>query len=161
ELRFRAFWAHDRSEEKRSFEEFIDLVLAARAADPEMHVYHYASYEPTALKTLMGRHGTREDEVDALLREKVLVDLLAGTTQSMRTSRPSYSLKDIEAFYMDAREEEVTEAGESIVRFEEWLETGEQALLDSIADYNEVDCLSTFKLHGWLLECREEAQRGF
>jgi predicted RecB family nuclease len=161
ELRFRAFWAHDRVEEKRSFEDFIDFVLAARADDAEMHVYHYAAYEPRALKTLMGRHGTREEEVDKLLREKVLVDLLAVTRQSLRTSRPSYSLKDIEAFYMDAREEEVTEAGDSIVRFEEWLQTGEQALLDSIAAYNEVDCLSTYKLHGWLLERREEARREF
>ena len=34
---------------------------AARALSASMHVYHYASYEPTALKRLMGRHGTREE----------------------------------------------------------------------------------------------------
>ncbi len=34
-------------------------------------------YEPTALKRLMGRHATREDEVDRLLRGGVLVDLYA------------------------------------------------------------------------------------
>ena len=27
------------------------------AADPSLHIYHYAAYEPTALKRLMGRHG--------------------------------------------------------------------------------------------------------
>ena len=40
-----------------------------------MHVYHYAPYERTALSRLMGEHGTREDELDDLLRGEVLVDL--------------------------------------------------------------------------------------
>ena len=29
-----------------------------------MHVYHYGGYESGALKRLMQRHATREDEVD-------------------------------------------------------------------------------------------------
>ena len=52
------------------------------AADPDLHVYHYAPYEPSALKRLMGRYGTREDEVDQLLRAGVLVDLLRVVRQS-------------------------------------------------------------------------------
>src|SRR5437588_258927 len=89
EVAFRAFWAHDRAEEKRAFEEFIDFVMAARAVNPELHVYHYAAYERSALKHLMGRHGTREEELDELLRDKVLVDLLDVTRQAVRTSKPS------------------------------------------------------------------------
>ena len=42
---------------------------------PDLHVYHYAAYEITALKRLMGRYGTREDELDDLLRRGVFVDL--------------------------------------------------------------------------------------
>ena len=61
---FQAFWARDRREEKAAFEAFIDFVMAAMSEDPKIHVYHYAPYEPTALKRLMGRHGTREEEVD-------------------------------------------------------------------------------------------------
>jgi predicted RecB family nuclease len=158
---FRAFWARDRVEEKLAFEAFIDFVMAALAEDPQIHVYHYAPYEPSALKRLMGRHGTCEDEVDELLRGKVLVDLYAVTSQALRTSRPGYSIKQIEAFYMAEREQEVIDAGDSIVRFEEWLDTGDQGLLDAIEAYNEVDCLSTLKLHLWLLERREEAQEKF
>jgi uncharacterized protein len=158
---FRAFWGHDRAREKRAFEEFIDFVLAARARDPQLHVYHYAPYETSALKRLMGRHGTREEEVDRLLREKVLVDLYAVTIQALRTSRPGYSIKDIEAFYMDVRRQEVTAAGDSIVRFEQWLDTGEQAQLDAIEAYNEADCLSTLELHRWLLGLRVQAERQF
>ncbi len=158
---FRAFWGRDRLQEKVAFEAFIDFVMAGLAEDSQIHVYHYAPYEASALKRLMGRHGTREDEVDQLLRGQVLVDLYAVTRQALRTSKPGYSIKQIEAFYMEEREQEVTEAGDSIVRFEEWLDTGDQALLDSIEAYNEVDCLSTVKLHLWLLERRAEAQRQF
>ena len=46
-----------------------------------MHVYHYAAYEITALKRLMGRYGTREDEIDDLLRRDVFVDLLTRRPQ--------------------------------------------------------------------------------
>ncbi|MHB1865445.1 MAG: TM0106 family RecB-like putative nuclease [Candidatus Saccharimonadales bacterium] len=158
---FHAFWARDRREEKAAFEAFIDFVMDAMSADPKIHVYHYAPYEPTALKRLMGRHGTREDEVDALLRGQVLVDLYTVTRQALRLSKPSYSIKQVEAFYMDARGEQVTDAGDSILRFEEWLETGDETLLESIEAYNQADCLSTLKLHGWLLERRAEAERTF
>lgn len=158
---FRSFWAHDRREERLAFEAFVDFAIAAVAEDPAIHVYHYAPYEPSALKRLMGRHGTREEDIDRLLSEKVLVDLYAVTMQSLRTSKAGYSIKQVEEFYMDAREQEVTEGGDSIVRFEEWLDTGEQSLLDTIEAYNEVDCLSTVKLHRWLLDRRAEAQETF
>jgi len=158
---FRAFWAHDRREEKTAFEAFVDFVMDTISADPGIHVYHYAPYEPTALKRLMGRHGTREDEVDALLRRQVLVDLYTVTRQALRLSKSSYSIKQVEAFYMDARDEQVTDAGDSILHFEEWLETGDDALLASIEEYNQADCLSTLKLRSWLLERRAEAERTF
>jgi predicted RecB family nuclease len=158
---FWAFWAHERREEKLAFEAFVDFVIAALAEDPKIHVYHYAPYEPSALKRLMGRHGTRETEIDRLLREQVLVDLYAVTLQALRTSKPGYSIKRIEAFYMGARDQDVTEGGDSIVHFEEWLDNGDQTLLDAIAAYNEVDCLSTLKLHRWLLDRRVQAQETF
>ena len=90
-----------------------------------MHVYHYAPYEPTALKRLMGRYGTREDEVDRLLREGVMVDLLRVVRQSLRASVESYSIKKMEAFYGFVREIDLRDAGSSIVAFEQWLELGE------------------------------------
>ena len=81
------------------------------AADPTMHVYHYAPYEPTALKRLMGRYGTREAEVDRLLRDGVLVDLLRAVRQSLRASVESYSIKKMEPFYGFVREIDLRDAG--------------------------------------------------
>jgi len=86
EPRFRAFWARDRIQEKRAFEELIDFLIGWLGRYPDMHVYHYAHYEPAALRRLMGEHATREDEVDHLLRREVFVDLYRVVEQSVRIS---------------------------------------------------------------------------
>jgi predicted RecB family nuclease len=161
EPRFHAFWGHDRAQEKRAFEEFIDFLAERLERYPELHVYHYSHYEPTALKRLMGLHGTREQEVDDLLRKGVLVDLYKVVKQGIRISQPGYGIKKVEAFYMEQRDTAVTEGGESIVAYEQWIETGEQRILDEIAEYNEEDCVSTLKLRDWLLGLREEAEADF
>jgi predicted RecB family nuclease len=155
--RFDALWAHDRAGEKRMFETFIDRVIARLDADPNMHVYHYASYEPVAIKRLMGRHATREDEVDRLLRGGVFVDLFRVVRQGIRVSTESYSIKQVEKLYMPVREGPVTDAGFSVVAYERWMETADQTILDGIEAYNRDDCVSTWMLRGWLEERRTEA----
>ncbi|MBW3554815.1 MAG: TM0106 family RecB-like putative nuclease, partial [Gemmatimonadetes bacterium] len=72
---YTGWWALDRAAEKAVFERFVDLVIERLERWPELHVYHFGTYEETALKKLMGRHATREGEVDRLLRGGVLVDL--------------------------------------------------------------------------------------
>jgi predicted RecB family nuclease len=156
---FKPFWGKDHAEEKRAFEGFIDFVMERRERFPEMHVYHYAPYEPTAMKRLMGVHATREDEVDRLLRENVLVDLYRVVEQALRISQPSYSLKKVEAFYMEQRDAAVTDGEDSILMFEQWLDSGEQKLLDEIEAYNAEDCRSTLLLRDWLLDQRAHAER--
>lgn len=154
---FRAIWGRDRAEEKAALEEFIDFVTERRRRYPDLHVYHYAHYEVTALKRLAGAHGTREEELDQLLRDQVFVDLYKVVKEAMLISQPSYSIKKVEAFYMDERETAVTDGGDSVIMFERWLEEGDDAILDEIAAYNRDDCVSTLKLRDWLLERRKEA----
>ncbi|EQD47182.1 hypothetical protein B1B_12437, partial [mine drainage metagenome] len=88
EFEYRAFWAHDEASEKLAFEEFIDFVGESLTRSPGLHVYHYAPYEPAALKRLMGRYGTREREVDDLLRGRVLVDLYQVVRQGVCVGTP-------------------------------------------------------------------------
>jgi uncharacterized protein len=158
---FRAFWAHDDAEEKRAFEAFIAFVAERRAVHPELHVYHYASYEQTALGTLMGRHGTREDEVDDLFRARVLVDLYRVVRQGLRIGSESYSLKKLEPLYMESRTDAITDAASSIAEYERWLEEGDRQILDDIEAYNRVDCESTLLLHRWLEERRADVEAKF
>ena len=148
---FKPFWAHSRAEEKVAFEDFIDYVTAHLAQWPMAHVYHYAPYEPTALKRLMSMHGTREGEVDNLLRDRKLVDLYAVVREGLRVGEPSYSIKFIERFYGAARTGDVKNAGASIVFYEQWKATQDAALLQAIEDYNKDDVVSTFELRQWLM----------
>ena len=97
----------------------------------------------TALKRLAGAHGTREEELDQLLRDEVFVDLFKVVREAMRISQPSYSIKKVEAFYMDERDTAVTDGGDSVIDVRA-LARGRTTttILEAIADYNRDDCLS-------------------
>ncbi len=151
---FLPFWGHTRQEEKLAFEAFMDFVTAHLAGHPQAHIYHYAPYEPTALKRLMSLHGTREAEVDALLRQRKLIDLYQLVRESIRVSEPRYSLKNIELFFRGPRSGDVKSAGASVVYYERWKATGDAAILKEIEDYNREDVVSTFDLRQWLLGLR-------
>ena len=151
---FKPFWAHSRSEEKIAFEEFMDFVITRLKQYPEAHIYHYAPYEVTALKKLMGLHGTREAAVDELLRKHKMIDLYRVVREGIRVSEPKYSIKNIEKFYLEKRSGEVTNAGASIVFYEKWKQTNDLKLLQDIEDYNKEDVRSTYELRNWLLKLR-------
>ena len=161
ERNFTPLHAHDRASERAAFEQFIDLVHDRLRAYPDMHVYHYASYEITALRRLMGYYGTREDELDDLLRREVFVDLLKVVRNGIRASRRGYGLKEMEAFLDFERRAELKDGGGSIVMFEQWMLTHEDALLRQIDEYNEEDCVATMVLRDWLLKLRAEAIERF
>ena len=151
---FKPFWGHSRTEERIAFEAFMDFVTEHLAAHPGAYIYHYASYEETALKKLMGLHGTREAEVDNLLRGHKLVDLYRVVREAIRVSEPKYSIKNIEHFYRPVRAGNVQDAGASIVAYEKWKDTQDAKILQDIADYNRDDVESTFELRQWLLTQR-------
>jgi uncharacterized protein len=140
---FLAFWGHHRSEEKAAFERTVDFFTQHIAAHPSAYIYHYAPYEVTAMRRLSTLHGTKEAEIDDLLRRERFVDLYRVVREGIRVSEPRYSIKNLEHFYAEKREGDVTTAGESIEVYEEWRATQEQRLLDQIERYNEQDCRST------------------
>ena len=161
--RFVAFWSRDAeglvtlAAEKAAFERLVDFLIARLDADPTLHVYHYAAYEKTALGRLAQRHATREEEVDRLLRGRVLVDLFRVVRQGIRASVESYSIKRLEPLYGFTREVGLKDAGSSIVQFETWLGRGATAeglvgdeILREIEGYNRDDVVSTWRLRDWL-----------
>jgi uncharacterized protein len=154
-------WAHSRAEEKSALEDWIDWIIARLAAHPDLHIYHYNSYEPVALKRLVARHATRELELDDLLRRKVFVDLYGITRQAVRVGVESYGLKGIEAVYQFERNPELGTALGSLGRWQRHLETGEKKLLEEIALYNRDDCMSTRDLCAWLRARLPDAEAKF
>jgi len=161
EPHFRAFWGCDRDAEKAAFEAFVDFIVDRRRTYPGLHVYHYASYEKTALRRLAQAHCTRENEIDALLRGEVFVDLFAVVRQTLVVSEERYGLKNVEKLYQQIRGTDVKKGDESIVMFEEWLQSRDPAILADIEAYNKDDCESTYRLREWLLARRPEAVAAF
>ena len=161
EGRYTGRWAMDPEAEKRAFEAFIDLVMARLEEYPDLHVYHFAPYEPSALKRLMGRHATREEELDRLLRGEVFVDLYRVVKQALRASVESYSIKKLEPFYGFERAVDLRKAGSARASHEALLELGQHGaddaeLLNTIEGYNQDDCVSTLRLRNWLEQLRDE-----
>ncbi len=157
---YEALWSFTRSEEKRAFETFIANVMERWHRNPEMHIYHYAPYEPTAIKRLVGRHGTCVDEVDELLRAGVFVDLYRAVRQGLRASVESYSIKRLEPLYGFIRVVPLQEANFALQSYETATALGNDlgeigGLLKTIEGYNRDDCMSALRLRDWLEDRRK------
>ena len=156
---YRDEWAFTREREKAAFERFIDFVVARLEAWPDLHVYHFAPYEPAALKRLMGRYATREAELDSLLRAERFVDLYSVVRNGLRAGVESYSIKKLEPLYGYARNVSLTDANRALFKVEAHLELDDSEFISdddlaAVAGYNRDDCLSTRALRDWLEECR-------
>ncbi|HVE34103.1 MAG TPA: TM0106 family RecB-like putative nuclease [Gemmatimonadaceae bacterium] len=159
--RYESRWAFDERDERRAFEWFMDTVRDAMAAHPKMHVYHYAPYEPSAFKRLMGRYATRERELDAMLRAGRFVDLYAVVRQSMRVGVEKYSVKSLEPLYGFTRDVALLDANRALRATEYALQMNVVSELpidarNTVEGYNRDDCVSTLKLRDWLECVRDE-----
>lgn len=164
---YRDWWARDRAEERAALESFLDWLSARRERFPDLHVFHYASYETATLRRLVGREATREDDLDVLLRAGVFVDLYAVVRHGARVGEPRYALKNVERLYRGARAGDVASGMDSVVVYDVWRQSDEppdwraSPLLRQIRDYNEEDCRSTAELLDWLRERQREAAIAF
>jgi predicted RecB family nuclease len=148
-------WALDAASERDAFKWFVAMVMERWARYPSLHIYHFAPYEPSALKRLMGRHGVCEDEIDRMLRAKLFIDLHTVVKRSVRASVEQYSLKALEVFHAFERKVPLEQAGAAMRQMQHGLELGRGAEVDdgvkeAIQVYNADDCFSTLSLREWL-----------
>ncbi len=159
---FYTWWAHDAHAEAQLVADLLTWLLNRWIANPGMHIYHYANYEQAALKRITQREGSAESELDMLLRGERFVDLYTVVRQSVQISKPSYSIKQLEAFYWGHTRTSsaggLDNALSSVVEYEKWASSdrSDMTILDRIAEYNREDVQSTLALHGWLEERRAE-----
>lgn len=155
---FLPLWADDHAAEKAQLIAFLDDVVARLEVHPDLHIYHYAPYEVSALKRLAGVCETHESVVDDLLRRGVFVDLYATVRESVLISESSYSIKKLEPLYLsEPRGGEVQKGDASIAEYHDYCQLRDRGDLEGAAvkrgnllDYNKVDCVSTLELRDWL-----------
>lgn len=158
---YTAEWVYSKEQEKQAFEHFVDFLFARLKQYPDLHIYHFAPYEPAALKRLMGRYATREEEIDFLLRSKRFVDLYSAVRNGLRASVESYSIKKLEPLYSFTRGTKLSEANTALGKVQAALELGDLDLIDKtdrevVEGYNRDDCVSTWQLRDWLELRRSE-----
>ncbi|WP_420378767.1 TM0106 family RecB-like putative nuclease [Gilvibacter sp.] len=158
---YHALWAFNEEEEKKIFEQFIDLAYKLKQQDPSLHIYHYAPYEVTAFKRLMGKYASCENEIDTFLRSGTFVDLYNVVRQSVRASVERYSIKDLEVFFGYERMMNLRELFSHKSQLELLLQTGNIDKLtretkDAVQLYNQDDCESLIRLQAWLERIRSE-----
>ncbi len=144
------------AQEKAAFQGFIDWLMAHYKKFPRMHVYHYANYERAAISSLSNKHSCRIAEVDCLLRNEVFVDLYKVVKEGVRIGSESYSIKKLEPLYGFKRGSSVTNAGDSVVQFNNFSElrsvdpAAAEKIFSEIVEYNREDVVSTLELLEWL-----------
>ena len=165
---FVPIWAHNLAEEKAALIQFTDMLKTRLAANPGMHVYHYAAYEKTHLLSLAARHGVAEDFIDDLLRKSILVDLYPIVRGAVLVGSHSYSLKKLEPIFgIEEVRTGVANAADSVVEYANYCELVANHKFDEakeklkdIEQYNAYDCRSTLALRAWLVElaCKNGVQ---
>jgi predicted RecB family nuclease len=156
-------WGVDATAEREAFHWFVDIVMNRWERYPSMHIYHFAPYEPSALKRLMGRHNVCVDEIDQMLRAKLFVDLHTVLKRSVRASVEQYTLKAIEVFHGFTRNIPLDDAGQAMRQMQHGLELSlptevSESVREAIVLYNADDCFSTLSLRSWLEQVRLEQE---
>jgi predicted RecB family nuclease len=159
--RYHGEWALTREEERRVFEHFVDLVMQRWATHPDLHIYHYSPYEPAALKRLMGRYASREEEIDRMLRGGLFVDLYQVVRQGVRVGVESYSIKELERVFGFERQVPLDEGSRNMMALQACLElpgagAPTQEMKDTVAGYNRDDCAANRALREWLERVRAD-----
>jgi len=165
EIVYRGEWAFSRVGERDAFESFVDFVMERWKVFPDLHIYHYAPYEPAALKRLMGRYASREDEIDRLLRAKLFVDLYQVVRHSVRASVESYSIKQLEVFCGYERNTPLRDANAALADLQASLELNDVTSIaeeskETVLAYNRDDCFAAARLRDWLEELRDQVIAG-
>ena len=111
-------------------------------------VYHYGSYEKTALRRLADRYGW-DPRVQHLLER--CVDLHAVVKSCVALPLSGYSLKQVAPWLGYEWSGATQAADDSILEYDHWLNTGDRQHLDHIISYNEDDVRATAVVRDWLL----------
>lgn len=147
---YKPFVARRLEDEEKMWREFLAWL---ETLPSEYHVYHFAAYELTRLSVLEKRHGG-SPRLD-LFRSR-MIDLKEYATHCVTFPLYFYGLKYVAPFLGFSWRSDVKGGGQSVDVFEKYLDTKDEALLDSIILYNEDDVRATAHLKDWLVAYAKE-----
>lgn len=150
---FHSFLAENIKEEESVWQQFLDLVNRY----PDAPIYHFCVYEFDTVKRLAKLYRTPYSSVLPVLSR--FVDVYEEFLRSVTLPIESYALKAIAKWLgFEWRDSEASGA-KCIYWYDQWLQTGDRALLEIIQRYNEDDCRATRSVKDWLVEFIRDNQR--
>lgn len=148
---YEAWWAHTVEDEGAMAGRLIEWIGERRRQSSGMHVYHYNHTERSSLERLARDHATHEHLLGALVETGVFVDLLDVVRHTLRVGAEGYSLKVLERLAGYERGHDIDAGAGAVVAYDDWMTSGEPALLEMIARYNEDDVRATKAVRDWLV----------
>jgi len=138
--------------EELIWQQFLDLV----GTYPNAPIFHFSPYEADTVKRLAKLYNTPASQVYPVLAR--CVDLHERVTAAVMLPVEGYSLKSIATWLGFEWRDSTANGAQSVCWYDDWLETGDRAFLDSIVRYNEDDCRATYHLKNWLANFLQNAR---
>lgn len=140
---FHSFWAktNHRDDERTAWKDFWDYIRSLPAGG--FSVYYYSAHEKTNYRRLLRRYPdvVTQAELDAFFDNSNTVDLYTDIILK-NTDWPlsSYSVKEIATSLGFHWRDETPSGALSIKWYNDYLESGDEKIMQRILDYNEDDC---------------------
>ncbi len=153
ETKYQYFLAKDKSEEPKMWQQFLDFLVPLE----DFVIYHYAYYEKQVFDRLAIRYGA-PTALTNKFREHT-IDLHQKAIDSVILPLYFYTLKDI-ARYIGFQWDDPNAGGaESVVWYNQWLDSKDQTILDRLFRYNEDDVRATLLVKEWLEKQKPSKQK--
>ena len=143
-VEYKKFFANNKGEEPLIWKNFLDFL----AELDDFVIYHYAYLEKVVFDAFALKYGAPSALVSKF-RENT-IDLYNQTVETVILPLYFYSLKDVAGYIGYKWDDPEAGGAESVVWYNEWLETKDSNILKKILKYNEDDVRATMAIKKWL-----------
>lgn len=146
ESTYQPFLAQDKNDEKMMWQKFLDFLVPLE----DFVIYHYAFYERQVFDRLALRYGAPVSLINKF--KENTIDLHLKVIETVVLPLYFYTLKDVAKYVGYQWNDPHAGGAESVVWYDEWFKTKDDAVLQKIIRYNEDDVRATQLVKEWLEE---------
>jgi len=143
---YKYFFANNKEEEPLIWKKFLDFL----ADLDDFVIYHYAYLERQVFDIFALKYGAPSVLISKF--KENTIDLYDQTVDSVILPLYFYSLKDVAGYIGYKWDDPEAGGAESVVWYNEWLETKGDSILKRILKYNEDDVRATMAIKEWLVQ---------
>lgn len=143
---YHSFLAEDKEGEEKAWKSFTKFLEKY----PDSNIYHYGWYEVDVFRKMTEKYGA--PEIVKNIFEHQMINVLDYMRDKLIFPISFYSLKDIAKHIGFKWRIEDASGLDSVLWYEEWLNSGNKKTLQDIVDYNEDDVRATWLVRNWALD---------